>query len=299
MDGGIVKSGLETVKTEVQGKHFTVYEERLNDTLSMAEMQRHQVHTFLHELQVLLVPASTEYDTHEAQLASYRVLLANTFGDDDVQATLPDLEDKTEYLQWRASENSCILRLNGVTNTAQTGLCWLSNIVPGLVEDLRLEGQPVAFHLTQSQQWMQDGVPLQEIISSILFQLLQIKSRTLSDRKRLDELHRMLERDAWCSGVTSICKTLVTVLEEFEVASVILDRLDRGVCSGQVPRFVERLLEALCASTCRARVLIVTESAYTTHWEVELSEEMKRKCMYLEIAQWDQEVLTPRRRRML
>ena len=260
-------------------------------------MQRHQVHTDLNSLRNLLVPTWTNHDTHQSQLASYQTLLAHTFGNDDIQATLSDLKKKSEYLQWRANKHSCILHLSGRTSTNYTGLCWLSNIVPGLVEKLRLEGQEVVFHLTQRQQWMPDGVPMQEVVSSLIFQLLQLKSPTLRDRKRFDEIQRTLSTDTWCRDLTSMCKTLVTVLEEFEVTNVILDRIDRGLCSGKAPRFVERLLETLSASKCHTRILLITDPASGTRWDIDLSDEMKKKEMYLEIAQWDQEAITPRRRK--
>ncbi|KAL9126195.1 MAG: hypothetical protein Q9217_004724 [Psora testacea] len=278
-DGRIIKSDVRTVESNV------------------SKIQQHQVHTCLSELQVLLLPTWTTHNSHEKQLASYRGLLATTFDNDSIQATLSDLEGKTEYLQWRANKYSCILRLSGHTSTEPTGLCWLSNTVPGLVEKLRLEGQHVVFHLTQRQHWMQDDVPVQEIVSSIIYQLLQLKPQTLHDRKWFDELHRRLKRDAWCTDLTLLCKTLVMVLEEFEVTNIILDRIDRGMCSGRSPRFIERLLEALSASTCNTRILLVTNPATGLDWELDLSDDTKKKCMYLEIAQWDQEVITPRRRK--
>jgi len=261
----------------------------------MAAIQRNEINSRLNDLRILLVPTWTEDDTHSAQLASYRGLLAQTFGSADGQNPLSDLEGMEEYLKWRMSEHSCILRISGDTTTHHTGLCWLSHTVPGLVDRLQLEGQQVIFHLSQRQHSMPYGVPIQEIVGSVIFQLLQLKSQILRDRRWFDELHRRLKMDSWSRDLKFVCQTLVMVLEEFEVTNIILDRIDRAVCSGKAPRFIQRLLETLASSRCHTRILLVTPSG--TEWDMERSDDMKRKCMYLDIAQLNEEVITPRRRK--
>lgn len=201
-------------------------------------MERNEINSRLNDLRILLVPTWTEDDTHKAQLASYQGLLVQTFGSADAQNPLSDLEGRQEYLKWRRNEHSCILRISGDTSTNHTGLCWLSHTVPVLVDNLQLEGQKVIFHLSQRQHSLQDGVPIQEIVGSVIFQLLQLKSQILRDRRWFDELHRRLKMDSWSTDLRFVCQTSVMVLEEFEVTNIILDRIDRGVCSGKAPRFI-------------------------------------------------------------
>ena len=139
----------------------------------MAAMERNEIDSRLNDLRILLVPTWTEDDTHKAQLASYQGLLVQTFGSADAQNPLSDLEGRQEYLKWRRNEHSSILHISGDTSTNHTGLCWLSHTVPVLVDNLQLEGQKVIFHLAQRQHSMQDGVPIQEIVGSVIFQLMR------------------------------------------------------------------------------------------------------------------------------
>ncbi len=111
--------------------------------------------------------------------------------------------------------------------TKNTGLCWLSDTV---VDKLRLEGEPIIFHLAQRQDSMLNGVSMQEIVSSLIFQLLQLKPQILRARKLFDEIHWRLKMDAWSTDLDLVCETLVVVLEEFEVMNIILDQIHQGTC---------------------------------------------------------------------
>ena len=145
----------------------------------------------------------------------YRNLLTDTFGNENTQATLSVLDRKSDYIEWRDNNHSSILRLSGFTKTSPTGLCWLSNFVPGLVDRLRLEDQPTFFYLMHCRHWMEDDMPMNDIVSSVIMQLLQVRSKDLRDWKRFDAIHRMLQSDLWSKDLNSVCKTLVIVLEEF------------------------------------------------------------------------------------
>ena len=259
-------------------------------------MQQQGFDARIDELQSLLNASGLGKETQEAQLASYRQLLANTFEDDESQATLSGLERKEEYLCWQHNEHSCIMRLSGYKSTEPTGMCWLSNILPSLVEELRSKGHQVGFHLTQRQHWMDERVPIQDIVSSIMLQLLQLRSQDLQQRKWFDDMYRMLRANDWSKDLKSICNALVTILEGLGTTYIILDRVDRAQCSGKAPRFVERLLEVLSTSNCHARILLITNPAAGTEWDIEISEQMREKSMYLEIGRWDQGVNASRRR---
>ena len=58
-------------------------------------------------------------------------------------------------------------------------------------------------------------MPMKDIVSSVIMQLLQVRSKDLRDWKRFDAIHRMLQSDLWSKDLNSVCKTLVIVLEEF------------------------------------------------------------------------------------
>ena len=135
-------------------------------------------------------------------------------------------------------------------------------------------------------------MPLKDIVSSLIMQLLQVRSKDLRDWKRFDAIHRTLQSDLWSKDLYSMCKTVVTVLEELETVNIILDRIDWGSWRGRAPSFVERLLKALSASYCHTWILLVTEPTLGTAWEIDLTDDMKWKHMYLEIRGWDQEVMS-------
>lgn len=90
-----------------------------------------------------------------------------------------------------------------------------------------------------------------------------------------------------------MCKTMVRVLEEFEMMTIILDRIDR-VQSG--PRFVRKLIELLSLSKCNTRILLIADPASGTDWDLDLSDDVGWKGMYLQIRNWDQEEIVPPRR---
>ena len=71
--------------------------------------------------------------------------------------------------KWRINKHSCILRLSCNTSTEITGQSWHSNIVPDLAGKLRLDEQCVVFHLTQRKYWTLGNVPIQDMVSSIMY----------------------------------------------------------------------------------------------------------------------------------
>ena len=265
--------------------------------ISSAEIQREDSDAKLHELQHRLVPTWTDPAAYEAQLASYQGFLADSFELEAMKNILADLEKDERYLQWRTSPESSILRLSGQTSTACTGLCWLSSIVPSLVETLRLEGHPVVCHLTQRHHSTVDEVSMHDIISSIMFQLLVHATKARQSREYFNDIHRLLTGKDWCKDLATLSRTLVRVLECFELTYIVLDRLDRATCRGKTPKFIEYLLEALSASKCQTRIILVCKPAAASSWNLDLSKEIEKMQIYFDISEWDQEenALTPRR----
>ena len=296
MDLATVNIKLKGVEVKVHGEpSFSIFERDITDLLSV-ELQQHEIHHQLHNLRKVLLPSWSEQDSPEAQLASYRDLLDRRFEDVDSKATLSDLEQTFQYAEWRRTKNPCVLRISGYTTTKLTDLCWLSHLIPSLVNKLQLEQQPLAFYLAQRKNYAQEEVPIRDIVANIVFQLLQLKTHAW-DRKRFDELTSLLATDDWSENLQSLCQTLVTVLEGIEPTTLILDRVDHATCIGKAPRFVQRLLEALSASTCNAKILLVTSSTSKLDWDLDISDDMKKN-LYLEIKDWDQaQATTPRRRR--
>ena len=90
---------------------------------------------------------------------------------------------------------------------------------------------------------------------------------------------------------------MVTLLEEFEVRNIILDRIDRAACCGGAPRFIERRLQQLSASTCKIKILLVVKPRTGMDWDIDLTNIVKGKGMYLATDHWDQEVVTLWRRK--
>ncbi|KAL8647693.1 MAG: hypothetical protein Q9210_005402 [Variospora velana] len=250
------------------------------------------------ELRNLLMPGWTE-QVHDSELASYQSLLEKEFGADCIERTLSDLRGREEYVQWRNIKQSCILRLSGHTSN-DTGLCWLSAIIPGLIKQLRRQKHQLIFSLIEQQPWMQEEVPMEKIITNITFQLLQRWSEDVHDWKRFNEVQQELKKKhTWAEDLVSLRRVLVLLLAQFEETTIILDRIDRAK---QTPKIIKTLLQILSESHRIARVLLVTKPASTAiEWEYDISDELKQKVTYLKIDGWDQEQdeqsRTSRRRR--
>ena len=272
--------------------------DRLIDWIFYIEIEQHRIEENQIELRSLLMPGWTE-QVHNSELASYQSLLTHAFGADCIERTLSDLCKREEYAQWRKYKQSCILRLSGLTSNS-AGLCWLSAIIPGLIKQLRGQKHQLIFFLVQQQYWMEKEVPMEKIITSITFQLLQRWSENVHDWKLFNEVHQQLKKHSLAKDLVSLCRVLVTVLAQFEETTIILDRIDRAK---QAPKVIKTLLQILSESYCVARILLVTEPASTAmDWDLDISDEVKQKVTYLEISGWDQEEdeqrSTPRRRRL-
>ena len=245
------------------------------------------------------MPGWTE-QVHDSELAEYESLLAREFGADCIERTPSDLCGSEEYAQWRNNKQSCILRLSGYNTSNETGLCWLSAIIPSLIKQLREQKHQLIFSLIQQEHWMEEEVPMKKIINNITFQLLQRWAENVQDWKLFHEVHQELKKHTWAEDPVSLRRVLVTVLTQFEEVTIILDRIDRAK---QAPKVIKTLLQILSESHCVARILLVTKPASTAiEWESDISDEVKQEITYLEIGEWHQEQdgqrSTPRRRKL-
>ncbi|KAL9035956.1 MAG: hypothetical protein Q9180_004576 [Flavoplaca navasiana] len=284
---------------EVKEQSTIGLHQRVRDVQNQfSEIEQHRIAENQIELRGLLMPGWTE-QVHDSELASYQSLLTDEFGADCIERTLSDLCRREEYAQWRKHKQSCILRLSGLTSN-NTGLCWLSAIIPSLIKQLRGQRHQLIFFLVQQQYWMEKEVPMEKIVTNIIFQLLQRWSENVHDWKLFNEVHQQLKKHSLAEDLVSLCRVLVTVLAQFEETTIILDRIDRAK---QAPKFIKTLLQILSESYCVVRILLVTKPASTAiDWELDTSDEVKQKVTYLKISGWGQEEdeqrSTPRRRRL-
>lgn len=129
---------------------------------------------------------------------------------------------------------------------------------------------------------------MKKIITNITFQLLQRWSEDVHDWKLFNEVQQELKKPTWAEDLGSLRRVLLTLLAQFEETTIILDRIDRAK---QAPKVIHTLLQILSESSCVARILLVTSPTSTAaiEWKYDISDEVKQKVTYLEIAGWDQE----------
>ncbi|KAL9628112.1 MAG: hypothetical protein Q9204_006105 [Flavoplaca sp. TL-2023a] len=286
------------VDKKILGEHTIACSRSAIDWIFYIEIEQHRIEENQIELRSLLLPGWTER-VHDSELASYQSLLTHEFGADCIERTLSDLCMREEYAQWRNYKQSCILRLSGLRSYS-AGLCWLSAIIPSLIKQFRGQKHQLIFFLVQQKYWMEKEVPMEKIITSITFQLLQRWSENVHDWKLFNEVLQKLKEHSLAKDIVSLCRVLVTILAQFEETTIILDRIDRAK---QAPKVIRTLLQLLSESYCIARILLVTEPTSTAlDWELDISDVVKQKVTYLEINGWDQEEeeqrSTPRRRRL-
>lgn len=145
---------------------------------------------------------------------------------------------------------------------------------------------------------MEEGIPAHEMLSSIAYQLLSLKPDMLGERKRFEELKAAIEDEAWrAENISPVCKVLSTILRELKTVYVILDRVDRCMCRGNVRRLIHELVEAGEQEGCSVKTLVITAPTGMGHVEIDVPDELVEKKRYLEMVGWNQEYVTPRPKR--
>jgi hypothetical protein len=143
---------------------------------------------------------------------------------------------------------------------------------------------------------MPDNIPTYEVLSSIVYQLLALQPKVLSNRDRFEALVGKLKSDEWRSErltetftvLTDIFGMLAELFEELGTIYIVLDRVDR--CSGSTQRLIEKLLDlSAVKETYRVKILVVVSMRRVGQEEIEAPEEYVEARKYVEICRWDEQ----------
>lgn len=263
-------------------------------------IRAHSDHASLDELRNHLIPLSTDGSNDDKKLEAYRRLLGGTFPEESPTELLKEIQSTRKFRQWLERPTLSAFRLRGITKSRMTGLCWLSCMVPHLIQELRERGNLVVFHLLQTADWMEDNIAASDVFSSTILQLLQAKPRILRDPNRFKELKKILSDDNWRSSLKGCCEVFANILRDHPGAIIVWDRIDRVQCPGGAARLAEYVLEALQAADCVVKILMIGEPGSDAEWEIDLLDAMSGGEFCIDSDGWEQEERvkrTPPRRR--
>ncbi len=250
----------------------------------------------LNRLRELLIIPSTSKHT---DIASYRKLLQQAFPA-GVTRQQPrtkllaqaELEREEMYREWRESLQSCILLLYGKNwsgDVSTTTLNWLSSAACIVAEQCRTTDHIVAHYFCQVDYLVKkdERVSIQELISSVLYQILAHRPTLLSSGEVLQTLKETLSSKDWLddnndiSAMESGFDCLLELLKLFgedDKITLVLDRMDNCYCGGEelsANDTLEGFLQIVQEAPCRVNILLVAGPA----WKLSKaqSEKLERK----------------------
>jgi hypothetical protein len=224
----------------------------------------------------LAQPPSHEEDLKKS-LRNYARILQGFVTDERVeQLTTEELLSSVEEVKvWSKNNTSQLLILAGRNEPStleRDDLSWLSPSAIGLVQQLRGNGETVTHCLCQESSWQPKDILPQEIVSSLLYQLLQKEPQVLQDDSYASLSAKLEGRDIRELDLNVLVNVMVQILQlsrEGERIYMVLDRPDR--CREEGVRKVA-LLIALARIVAQAKgaivkILVVVNTLYWTSFE--------------------------------
>ncbi len=169
-------------------------------------------------------------------------------------------------------------------------MSWLSPLVLHLVESLQHDQQPVVYYFAHPTNYMERRMPAHKMLSSVISQLLALKPQLLRVPERVERLKVAFENDQWKGDdLVTISPVLRELFAELSMTYVILDRVDRCSCKGNVERLVNHLLEASNQEGCRIKILmLVAPNDDSGRVMVDVPENAVKEGRYVTIDKWHQ-----------
>jgi hypothetical protein len=209
----------------------------------------------------LAQPPSNEQDLKES-LEKYTQILQGFATDERVeQLSTEALMSSTEEVKaWSESKTSQLLVLAGQNEPStleRDDLSWISSAAVGFMQHLRDNRETVVLFLCQESSWQPKDILPQEIISSLLYQLLQKEPQVLQDESYASLSAQLEGRDICTLDLKVLVDLMIWILQlprNGKRIYILLDRVDR--CREESVRKVA-LLIALARVVTRSKSIIV------------------------------------------
>ena len=182
----------------------------------------------------LALPASYEQDLKES-LRKYMCVLQGFTTDERVEqlSTQELMSSAEEAKVWSESNTSQLLILAGRNEPStleRDDLSWLSPAAMGVVQHLRGNGTSVIHCLCQESSWQPKNILPQEVVSSLLYQLLQKEPQVLQGDSYASLSVQLDGRDIRTLDLNVLVEIMIQILQmqrNGESIYIVLDRADK------------------------------------------------------------------------
>ncbi|MCJ1383605.1 hypothetical protein MMC17_006719 [Xylographa soralifera] len=209
-------------------------------------------------LKAKLVPK--DYDS-ERDFDDYRIMVSNAFKNLPRKSPLDvdHLLQEITFKHWETSGRSCMMLLSGKTAATRTDFSWLTPATLYVADQCRENSRLTAIHCCHDEAFMEEDVPAQTVLSSIIYQLLEAKVTILRDQSRYQALSARISDAAWrASDLKAQFAVLHELLNDERNVYILIDRVDR--IKGQPDRWVQPFVKLMKDSNCKLKILLVASS---------------------------------------
>ncbi|MCJ1437026.1 hypothetical protein MMC27_006411 [Xylographa pallens] len=209
-------------------------------------------------LKAKLLP--NDYDLGRV-INEYRIMVNNAF------RTLPRISpfnvdrllQEDTFKHWETNGRSCMMLLSGKTAATRTDFSWLTPATMYLADQCREKSQLTAIHYCHDEAFMEEDVPAQNVLSSIIYQLLETRMTILRDQSRYQALSDRISDAAWrAPDLKAPFAVLHELLNDKRKVYILLDRVDR--IKGRPERWLQPFVKLMKESNCRLKIFLVASS---------------------------------------
>jgi hypothetical protein len=168
------------------------------------------------------------------------------------------LSTQNAFKNWRNSENSALLILDGHTLKSgpdNSDRFWASAAVFDLIESLKDSECLVISYFVELEESMVYDVPSYQIFGHLIWQILRHTPQLVQDTACIGELKKLADGKGWQNPAPKEpCQIIKKLLDHIPITFILLDRIDRCACHPTA------LLDSLLAliQECKSRVKIFT-----------------------------------------
>lgn len=209
----------------------------------------------------------------------------------------PELLSTSEaYQKWRDSAQSSLLLLSGRTasegrNSRGDTHSWLSPTTTYVAEEMREQGQPVAYYCCHPDIRAETH-PGKDIISTVIYQMLEWKPDIL--RRRYQQFRSMVQSQEWQNRedesasmevMFRLVREILHEIKDLGTIFVVLDRVD--LCSWKLHHVLKALVALVLDESLHLKIMATARD----YWDIEGVEETAPGRVVVQ-QDWDQRQLT-------
>ncbi|KAL8834561.1 MAG: hypothetical protein Q9170_003689 [Blastenia crenularia] len=163
------------------------------------------------------------------------------------------------FRHWENARGSSMMLLHGTTAITKGDFSWLSPLVLHLIERYQDQRKLVFFHFCHDRTFMEPDTPLQDVLSSIIYQVLAARPSMLLDVSLYQELMSQSSDPNWHSiSPEIILDSLIKLLDFFPEVYLLIDRVDR--IKGSAQSFTQPLVRIVDHCKGRVKIFLVASS---------------------------------------